>query len=548
MLDETSRGCSTVTDQSFVNCEENKEEKPWANDKSTDSSGSHKKDTNRNTDCFEENKEDNPAYDDVEQPRDESPSLNLRQVAETFKEKGNRQFAKECYEEAKKLYTGALSFLSVRSAADGHDENLNLLEATLLANRAACHYSGRDYMAVVADAKAALIKDPVYDKASLRLARSWLQLGKFQEAVSSLEEATARSPKSTALVQLLTKSKDMQQTHLDALTLLEEGQFALAQVEIGSLLSETSAPSICLAAAEAELGLGFTATAIRFSHQVLQENLQLVKGYLIGGKAAILADDTEVGVKLLKQALRLDPDAPALQRVVKLWIQVTNSLKQARDDFLHGRFGPCIDTLTDTMRNCPLLPPKAPLYATLYTYRARAWVRIKDYEAALKDCAAVLSRQELHEDAWMARFAALHGLERYNEILNEISDREQKGEHENERFGLAWRKADFQLRKQERPDLYVLLEVAKDASEREIRDACHRKSPKYHPDLFIGSLFTDKQCEDAANTLNLMFEAVDILTNVYKKQLYDEGYGLEAIQKNFEDVEKATRHYDRHGQ
>jgi DnaJ family protein C protein 7 len=92
------------------------------------------------------------------------------------------------------------------------------------------------------------------------------------------------------------------------------------------------------------------------------------------------------------------------------------------------------------------------------------------------------------------------------------------------------------------------LEVAKDASEREIRYACHQKSPSYHPDRFIGSLFSDEQRTDAANKLNLMFEAVDILTNVYKKQLYDEGYGLEAIQKNFEDVEKATRHHDRHGQ
>ena len=478
---------------------------------------------------------------------DVSPSHNLRQIAKSYKEQGNTKFGSQHYDQARGLYTQALNVLAVRPAADdGNDRNLDLLESTLYSNRAACHYALRGYKDSIADAEKALLKDPSYTKAVIRLARSHVQLGNFEKAAELLMEAAPRCSDSSLLTQEMIKTKELEDTFKECQSFLDRKDYANAKLAANTLFRTTRAEAVLLAAAEADLGLGLTGSAARFSLSILKENPQSLHGYVIRGQVSILDNDLVTGANLLKQGIRMDPDDGKFHFIAKGWIQLINRVKHSRDDFFRRRFESCIETLDQLIPACPLLPHKSPLFATLHAERAKAWLRLKNYDAALKNCALVLYHQDDHLESWLTRFSALHGLQRHQEVLDETKELMTKWGQGKEQIRQAWQKADFEVRRAKRPDYYGLLGVSSLASEKEIKKAYRQKALEYHPDRFSGVDQTESQRKEASEKFQQLGDALEILTRDFSKQLYDEGYDMEAIKARSEAAERAARRSNHH--
>jgi DnaJ family protein C protein 7 len=295
-----------------------------------------------------------------------------------------------------------------------------------------------------------------------------------------------------------------------------------------------------LGTGRADLGLGLTASTLRLTIQVLKQNPQSAEGYLVRGHCLCLMGELDAGVKLLKESMRLDPDSTTTRTILKDCKKVQVLLKQGHEKFFHRDFMGAVEQFNAAIAACPLLPPKCPLYGTLHTECAQAYMRLKQYDAALKECALVLYACDDDVKAWLLKFQALHGLNRHQEALDEATDLMQHWGSNNEQIRKAYDKADFEVRKANRPDFYAMMGISSLASEKEIKKAYRQATLEFHPDRFAGNQHTDERRKKAEKDFQILGDGLEILTDDFKRQLYDEGYDLEAIKERVEAAQRAA--------
>lgn len=92
--------------------------------------------------------------------------------------------------------------------------------------------------------------------------------------------------------------------------------------------------------------------------------------------------------------------------------------------------------------------------------------------------------------------------------------------------------AQFLVRKSEREDLYALLGVkgvGSKASEKEIRGAYKRAALEWHPDKHADKGEEAKKAAEAK--FKQLGDALEILTDEFKRKLWDEGHDKESIEQ-----------------
>ena len=180
----------------------------------------------------------------------------------------------------------------------------------------------------------------------------------------------------------------------------------------------------------------------------------------------------------------------------------------------------------------------------MHTQRARAYLRLRQFKEALRDCALVLYAQEDYIPAWLIRFDANHGLCDHETALCEIKDLLSKFP-QDDNLRKAYQQADFLVRREKRVDYYKLIGVPSIASEVEIKKAYKRRALECHPDkISPGSSKSDQ--DKARYQFQLLGEALEILCDDFTRKLYDEGYDPEAIRERVEAAKQAA-HHGRHG-
>ena len=86
------------------------------------------------------------------------------------------------------------------------------------------------------------------------------------------------------------------------------------------------------------------------------------------------------------------------------------------------------------------------------------------------------------------------------------------------------------VKKAQRPDLYQLLGVSgvgSKASEKEIRQAYKRAALSCHPDRFSDK--GDAEKKEAEKRFKELGDVLEILTDDFKRKLWDEGHDQESI-------------------
>jgi DnaJ family protein C protein 7 len=323
-------------------------------------------------------------------------------------------------------------------------------------------------------------------------------------------------------------------------------QYAAAKVTFGNLLKTSpTAKSLLLGAVRADLGLGLTDSALRLTKRILLKYPRSPMAYWVRGQTLFLMEETEMSIKLLQEALRFDPDSDEIKSSLKSFKKVKRWMDTAKQKMFNRAFSETVDLLTQCIQQCDLLPPKSPLFASLHTQRAEAYLRLKDYPKVLKDCAVVLYAQEDSIPTWLIKFQAYHGLEDHETAMDEIKLLLQKFE-QDDRLRKAYEKADFLLRKKRRVEYYDLLGVSAIASTMEIKKAYKMKSLQYHPDrLPPGS--PPEQQQEANRKFQLLGEALEILCDDFQRKLYDEGYDAAAIRERVEAANQAAHRHKSSG-
>lgn len=487
----------------------------------------------------------------MEVEHDDTPNREQRALtlATSLKEQANGQFESQHYKEALSLYGKAISVMQEAmgdTAHDGQNSELVSLLATLYSNRAATNLQLGEYESCIQDCKVVFERlDPSNGKVYVRAARAAVQLGNLRQAQAMVQRGiTVPALSTNALLQK--EGRQIQQLLLAENKGREEiatQQYAAAKSTYGNLLKTApSAIPFLLGMARADLGLGLTDSALRLTKRVLMKQPRSAMGCWVRGQALFLMGEAETGLKMMQEALRLDPDSEEIKQSFRSFKKVKGWMEEAKQKMFTRAFAETVDLLSSCVEQCKPLPPKSPLFASLYTDRAEAYLRLKEYPKALKDCAVVLYAQEDNIPTWLIKFQALHGMDQSETAMEEIKHLLQRFE-QDDRLRKAYERADFLIRKKRRVDYYELLGVPSIASAMEIKKAYKKRSLDFHPDrLPPGS--TPEQQKEAQHKFQLLGEGLEILCDDFQRKLYDEGYDAAAIR---ERVEAANHAAHRHG-
>merc|ERR1711990_527082 len=85
----------------------------------------------------------------------------------------------------------------------------------------------------------------------------------------------------------------------------------------------------------------------------------------------------------------------------------------------------------------------------------------------------------------MARASALHGLGRHQEAYDDMQSLMQTWGQGDAVVRHAYERADFEVRKEKRPDYYALIGCLSVASESEIKSAYKKRALEWHPDKWM---------------------------------------------------------------
>lgn len=482
----------------------------------------------------------------------EDPVHIRKQTAAMYKDEANNKFASGHLNQARDMYTKAIDMLMELE----EDTEVRTLLSSLYANRSATHLMLHAFSATVEDASRALEIDPYYVKAYSRKSKALIQLGFFEEAVHELREAIRFICKETS--EKTTLEKELEQAvalgtlYKQGNSQLEKKEFASAKSSFSSMFSiaqgllsqSLQSPNVLLGAARADLGLGLTDSTLRLTLQVLKKYPQSTEAYAVRGQCYLLMTEYDSSISLLKEAMRRDPDSEILRRVLKESISIQALVKEIKDDHFHRHFDLVVQKSSRAIESCQILPPKSQLHGWLYTQRATAYLRLKEFQSALKDCAVVLNHLEDYVDAWLVRFQALHALERHDEVLELSTELMQKWGANDSRIRKAYETADFENRKGKRPDFYGMLGVSSMASEREIKKAYRQKAMELHPDRMVGQ--GEETQKKGQLDFQLLGEGLEILTDDFTRRLYDEGYDLAAIKERVDAAKRPAHSRQNH--
>ncbi|GMH90068.1 hypothetical protein TL16_g11656 [Triparma laevis f. inornata] len=316
-------------------------------------------------------------------PAKQNPkSGNHHGVSVTYKEQGDTRFQANNYVEAQDLYSKALNVFtlqpSLKSTSDG-------LYTSILANRAAARMMLSDYAGV-------LKIDNNYVKAAIRKNKALTELGKFEDACSSIRDfATgATSPAIREAVAAEVKRVDGLRTGWTQ----GQEQFRLkdygrAKNSFNLLMRGTSAPKVVIAAARSDLGIGLVDSATRLVLQVNRRHAT-PESLECGGIAMLLSGEFDKAMEYFKEAARMDPELESNKQELRRCRTMRDCIADARRKVFERDFAKAVELYSSVKAAFSDLPRKSPLHATLHVETAGAKLRMKDYAGCLKDCATCL--------------------------------------------------------------------------------------------------------------------------------------------------------------
>ncbi|KAL1496540.1 hypothetical protein AB1Y20_014146 [Prymnesium parvum] len=471
----------------------------------------------------EEEEEEESDGDDASEPMEAEPAAaaapSAADRAAACKDAGNGKYKAGEYAKAVELYGQAIEL-----APDNPTYLMNRSAALLALNKSA---------AALSDAKAALELDPTLLKAHLRAAKCLIQMGQLSDVRRQLEAAQALPGGAAATAAEFATLEQLDGLLRNGKKALELGteQSAREATILFSQLAERCPDSVQFVCLHMEAIL--IARPKQGAPQVISESSRWLRLnqdnpdlLCVRGKALYGTGQLEQALKHFGEALRLDPDHSGSRQMRSLLKELDGLKTRGNEAFASGRYQEAIERYTDAIA----VDEKAEdIHLTLYTNRATAKFKLKDYAGAINDCNAALRIQPRHVKAVLRRAAAKLELEDYKGAIADYEEAQQISP-EDKSIAQGLRHAKIELKKSQRKDLYKLLGTTKHASDQEIKKAYRKSALQYHPDRHSNA--TEEEREAAEKKFKEIGEAFDILSTPEKKEKYDQGLDVDEINGN----------------
>ena len=182
---------------------------------------------------------------------------------------------------------------------------------------------------------------------------------------------------------------------------------------------------------------------------------------------------------------------------------------------------------------------------------------------------ALRATQDDCKGAWLTKAQALHALGRHNEALADMTTlKETFGSdaqvcatasqspdptiivfsasllHAYHQVTGAYNRAQFEVRRAKRPNYYEMLGVPSISSVLEIKGAYKKVALECHPDK---NSENEQARAEAEARFKLLGEALEVLSDEFKRKLYDEGYDKEAIEARVQAANRAAHKHNDDG-
>eukprot|EP01116_Phalansterium_solitarium_P001683 TRINITY_DN11496_c0_g1_i1.p1 TRINITY_DN11496_c0_g1~~TRINITY_DN11496_c0_g1_i1.p1 ORF type:complete len:502 (-),score=167.73 TRINITY_DN11496_c0_g1_i1:49-1452(-) len=450
---------------------------------------------------------------------------SILEQANSFKDLGNRKFAENSFREAVAMYSKAI--------------NLAPDVATFYGNRSAAWFHLGEFAECANDCAAALARDPKLLKVQQRATKAYVQLADVVNAKASAHAALGIEPDDADSKQQLLLIEALAAQISDADTALNAGQFERARALFTQLERQLSAShTIAIKLARAELGVDNYSAALRLGLQVIKADPHNPDAYYVRAVALYRTENYDQAIKHFQEALRLDPDLPGARQALSTAKKLATALNDIQQQMFVRNFEQAIAVLSEAIE---LDPDNVPLLAKLVSQRAEAYLRLQQFDKAIDDSTRALRLFPEQASAFVMRSKALEAVGRLQEAYDDIKHVVERIEPSNEQHHERLQKLEFEIKKAKRKNYYSILGVMSVASALEIKDAYKQRALEWHPDKHSAS---EEARAKAEATFKDIQEANDVLSDPFKRELYDKGFDLEGIEQR---VEYQKRRESAHG-
>ena len=497
--------------------------------------------------------------------------------AASYKERGNVLYKSGQYAEALKCYS-----MAIGTCPD---------EGSYYGNRAACWMMIGKYERAVDDCAEGLRRDtsagggpaPAWvGKLRARQATALTHVGKLDRAEDVLAEGMERGGEGTdALKASLKTVRELKLAMTVGAQAMEEGAYTKAETCLAKLLTSISqSTDVIMLHAECLLRMRRPIDAARAAQKAIALDEDLLRAYVLRAEALHSMGQTEKAIKHLREALSRDPDNTEASRTLKRLRRLTVDMERLKGAMATAmtqrRFEEAISACGEAIKvgdgdrhlTAPLYAERAKAYQRLARSRASGVTR-KEREVAsgggspssaaanapagaddkeeeeeedpragangawrrcLQDCGTAIYEDPTQLAPYLLKAEALQAMERWGEALGALEaclSSDPSRQHDQSVLQKV-AEAQFLVKKAQRKDLYALIGikgVGSAKSEKEIRFAYKKAALECHPDKASN--------DDERKAFEVKFkelgEALDVLTDDFKRKLWDEGHDLESI-------------------
>ncbi|RDD37058.1 DnaJ-like protein subfamily C member 7 [Trichoplax sp. H2] len=428
-------------------------------------------------------------------------------LAEEKKTLGNEAYKKGDYKEACKFYTEAIELKS---------NNPNYL-----CNRAAALMMLNRHNEALNDAVRAIQFDDNYVKGHLRVAKCYMNLGKFDLALQSFAKVRSLDPANKQVKHEIQNATSLKLYFENATKHMDKEDYRQVIYWIDKALQiSPSCLQFKFLKVEALIKRGIFSEASSIVNDVLRMNDMNADALYLRGLCLYYQDYAEKAKNHFMRVLKADPDHKRSKDSLKLIKRLISAKEAGNEAFKKGKYEEAYNSYTQALE---IDPYNKYINSKLYCNRATTHAKLNRAEAAIADCSEAIKLDDSYVKAYLRRAKCYMDTEQYEEAVRDyekVLQLDTSQEHKR-----LVKDAKLELKKSKRKNYYKILNVSKNATDDEIKKAYRKEALKHHPDRHASATEEERKKEE------LLFkevgEAYAVLSDKQKRHRYDSGQDLE---------------------
>jgi len=394
----------------------------------------------------------------------------------------------------------------------------NPLSALPYAKRAAAYLQLRQSDKALKDLNKAVEVDPTFVQGYLNRGKIHRTMCNFDRAEADFVKVLEMKPGGHKASQdEINAGRRGKQALANARMMAERNNLQQVQLQVGVVLE--IAPD-CVGArillAEQQFARKDWNECVGETGKILKVEPGHMRALLLRGRSYFYLNDMELSLRHFREALRFDPEHKETKVEYRKVKNLDKRSKNAEEYMRVGKFRDAISEYEDALR---IDQEAREINKKNWLGLCKAQARLGKRKEALQSCDNVLIIDANNYDAVAQKAEIYLVMEDWQAAVNEARKAKDMNNQSREAHALLQR-AERALKIASRKDYYKILQIAREATERDIKKAYKRMALQHHPDKARDKGVNE---EEANKKFQDIAEAYEILTDPRKKAIYDRG-------------------------